>query len=340
MPQQTNEKTQARADDSSRPRSNAASLSFWGTLVLMAVATVGVALIVSLRASNTNQAVELAPTVVEQVLSNVASRAMRVAALEIDRNLADVYKPVYDAIPEYVDFHYSVWGEYVELGSALAGRMGTDLQERLFRGFEERLTSAGTDLDRQYRESYVTALDEEVRATIDEDNPDTVLGEATQHVLDDAVARASVSYPIAGAASIAGSGGLKALTAGLTTKVLTKIATKAGTKGTLKGGGALIGAGGAAAMCALGGPLAIACGVAGGIVAWLLVDAVFVNLDEFFNQDEFEAHLRELVDQHKSEMKNSLEEALRDKARLLDEAAAEIVEDFRLRELGSAESDN
>ena len=337
MPRQTNEKTRTRVDANSRPGSNTASLAFWGTLVLMAIATIGVAVSVSLRSGNADHAVELEPTAVEQLLSGTASRTLQEVTREVERHLADVYKPVYDAIPKYVDFHYSVWGEYVELGSAFAGQMGGDLQDRLFSGFEQRLASAGSDLDQQFRESYKAALDEEVRDAMDADNPDSVLGEATQRALDDAVARARVSYPIAGAASIAGSGGLKALTAGLTTKLLTKIAAKAGTKGTLKGGSLLLGVGGAAAACAWGGPLAIACGVAGGIVAWLLVDAVIVNLDEVLHRDEFEAELSEFVDQHQSEIKRSIDETLRDKTRQLDLAMQEIAEDFRLRDLGPAD---
>ena len=54
-----------------------------------------------------------------------------------------------------------------------------------------------------------------------------------------------------------------------------------------------------------------------------------VNVAELFNRDEFEDDLRQLVDEHKAEMKQRIEQALRERFLLLDEAA----EPFYLRDL-------
>ena len=243
--------------------------------------------------------------------------------------LAVVYEPVNAAIPEYADFHYSLAGEYSLLFMALQGGISDDLQRQLFEGFEQRTNNALDELDALYLESYKSNLHAEILDALTTESAGAVLGEATQLALDDALARARISIPIAGAASIVGSGGLKALTASMATKLGTTIAAKAAAKGAVKGGAALAGVGGGAAICSWGGPLAALCGAAGGIAAWLLADGAIVNLAELFNRDEFEANLRVLVDEHKAKMKRHIEQALREKSLLLDEAA----EDFRLRDL-------
>ena len=276
----------------------------------------------------------------EQALSNSPTEALQAVTQEIDPLLLGVYAPVYAAIPEYASFHYSVLGEYTKLALAVQGRMSSDLQERLFDGFEHRISGALTALDEQYFEAYKSNLDAEIQAAMPAENPGAVLGEVTQLVVNDALSRARISYPVAGAAGIVGSGGLKALTAGMATKLGATIAAKAAAKSTLKGGSLLAGAGGGAALCSWGGPLAIACGVGGGIAAWLLADAAIVNLDEFFNRSEFEADLRALIDQDKAEKKELVEEALREKAQQLDEDAEEIAEDFRLKDLSRTNPDN
>ena len=81
----------------------------------------------------------------------------------------------------------------------------------------------------------------------------------------------------------------------------------------------------------------MACGANGGVGAWLLADAAIVNLDEFFTRDEFEATLRDLVDQHKAGTKQRILQAFELKGPELDKALAE---DFRLSEIQKAGLEN
>ena len=318
----------------SLPTRNVASLAFWGAIIFMAVATVTVALIGNLRSGRHNStANESQPTtIIEDIVIGASEATLQAVLQEIEPLLDRVYEPVYASIPDYADFHYSIVGEYSLLFLALQGGIGDDLQQRLFEGFQQRTNSALQELDTLYFESYKANLDAEIQDTLNAESVDPVLGEATQLALDDAVARARFSIPIAGTASIVGSGGLKALTAGMATKLGTMIAAKAAAKGAVKGGAVLAGVGGGAVICAWGGPLAVLCGAAGGIAAWLVADGAIVNLYELFRRDEFEAGLSVLVDEHKAEMKQRIEQALREKSLLLDEAER----DFRLGDLAPA----
>ena len=339
MNRRTTETPAAEAGHVSPEKSNLATWAFWGTLLFLAIATVSVALIGNLRAGVTGQPneVEINLTALESALGASSKEALRVIVPDIDPLLSDAYSRVYAAIPKYVDFHYSVLGEYSELAVAAQGRIGTHLQERLFDGFEQRLDEFMEDLDERYIEAYASTLDAEIQAAIGAETPRGVLSEATQLVLNDAVTRAGIAFPVAGAAVVFGSGGLKALTAGIAAKLTAKITAKAAAKGGLKVGGILAGVGGGGALCAWGGPLALACGAIGGIGTWLLADAAIVNLDEFFNRDEFEATLRDLVDQHKADMKQRVLQAFALKGPELDKV---IAEDFRLSDLPKAGFDN
>lgn len=339
MNQRATETPEAEVGPITPARTNMASLAFWSILLFLAIATVGLALIGNMRAGDTAQSneVEIALTRLERALSASSREALSVVVPDIDPLLSDVYRPVYAAIPEYVTFHYSVLGEYTELALTTQGRIGILLQERLFDGFDQRIDGSVTSLDEKFVEAYESTLDAQIQAAISEETPHGVLNEATQLVLNDAVTRAGITFPVAGTAGLVGSGGLKALTAGIGAKLAAKVSAKAAAKGALKGGSVLAGVGGGGALCAWGGPLALACGAIGGIGAWFLADAAIVNIDEFFTRDEFEATLRDLVDQHKAGTKQRILQAFELKGQELDKA---IAEDFRLREIYNAGSEN
>ena len=339
MNQRATETPEVEVGPASPAKTNIASWAFWGTLLFLAIATVGLALIGILLPGDTEQTIEVEMdlTLLEGALSNSSKDALQAVIPAIDPLLSDVYRPVYAAIPEYVNFHYSVLGEYAELILTTQGRIGTLLQERLFDGFDQRIDGFLTSLDEKFVEAYESTLDAEIQAAIAAENPHGVLSEATQLVLNDAVARATIAFPVAGAAGVFGSGGLKALTAGIAAKLAAKVTAKAVAKGALKGGAVLAGAGGGGALCVWGGPLALACGAIGGIGAWFLADAAIVNLDEFFTRDEFEATLRDLVDQHKTDTKQRVLQTLALKGPELDKA---IAEDFRLSDIHKARLEN
>lgn len=328
--------------------SNIASVAFWGTIVFLAVATMGIALLGALREDDDSNRVieyEIEPTVLERVLNFASEQALAEVASNVDVQLAYVYDPVYASIPVYADFHYSLRGEYTELAMTVRGwinndsrdRISTELEQRFFAGFDERISGAFTQLREKYLAVFNASLEAEIQAASAAGNSATVLGEATQFALNDAVARARVSYPATGAAVLVGSGGLKALTAGMASKLAASVAAKTAAKGAVKGGGALAGAGSGAVLCAWGGPLALACGVGGGIAAWLLADKAIIELDELFNREEFESELRTLIDGDKADKRLRFNELLNSYAQQVDQNTAEIVnnycDDFSLSEL-------
>ena len=310
-----------------------ASRFFWATVFLLAFATVTLTVVGSLRSTDPSlpQPVEINPTTLERLLSDTAIAAGKTVEPDIRRLLDTVYDPAYAAIPTYADFHYSVLGEYVEMTEAVRGQMSDALYERLFDGFEQRLMTAASNLDQRYAAEYQRELREQIEEQVSTEGILLPLGEVTDSVLQDAIARAHTTFPLATvAAGIVGSGSLKVVTATIGKKLTAKIAAKASAKTLAKGGGLITGFGGGTLLCSWSGPGAAICGVVGGAVAWFLTDAVVLNIDEYFNREDFEAELRAILDEDRAEKRDLLVASLQAKATAMDATVEEI---FRMRDL-------
>ena len=51
------------------------------------------------------------------------------------------------------------------------------------------------------------------------------------------------------------------------------------------------------------------CGIAGGVLTWVAVDKLIVEIDEHFNREKFEQELRSMLDEQKKEIKEGLKNA-------------------------------
>lgn len=310
---------------------------FWGTIILLFCTAVSLPLIgwlhtTGVTKSESNKPLELPSTFFETALTKVAKEAADKAGAEIEPTLDQVYAPIYKAIPEYAEFHYSVLGEYAVLASAALGKMSDTLYHRLYPGFDRRFIDAAKKLDQKYSEAYNEALSLLV-SDEKKSRPPLPLGPITKTILQDAKDRAKITVPIATVAATATtSGALKALIASVAAKLAAKITAKAVAKGVLKGTGMLTGALTGAIACSWSGPFAAVCGGGAALVIWFLTDAAIVNLDEYFHRDEFEAELRDIINEDRVAKKKLLVDALNKKAHANVEASAKAVTPRELNE--------
>ncbi|UWQ47203.1 hypothetical protein [Leisingera aquaemixtae] len=270
---------------------------------------------------------------------NAASKAaLSKAQARIGSLLDAAYKPVYAGIPEYADYHYSVWGEYAELTAAALGDVGMKLQETLFDGLDKRLEEVSRDLDVTFVQTFRDNLYESLG-----DGGDTgaVLGELTRVSLEDATNRTLVTAPVGSAVAIGTFTGIKVSTKAMAKKIAAKLAAKAAAKTGGKWAATGVGAGAAAAACSWTGPGAGLCAAVGGIGAWIVTDAGILMLDEFWTRNDFEADLRTLVEQQKAEHQAYFESAIVARVAAVTEETDQIVQhhDFTLRELYGDGSD-
>lgn len=326
---------------------------FWGSIIVMASLSILLSVMAMLHqgadtlaadrpvavsdeyAPAENGPIEVSASELENRLGTANRAAAYAVRLQIGPILDAAYQPAYDAIPTYADYHYSVWGEYAELRTAAIGYVGANMEEMLFSGLEPRLESVAVELDEVFSSTFQTVIENEMARM---EFSGLVLGPLTETTIGDAQRRMLVTVPV-GAAAITGSSAIAAI-------IAKQIAAKLAAKAALKAGGkwAAVGttAGGAAALCSWSGPGAGLCAAAGGIGAWLVADYGIVKLDEYWNREEFEVELREMISEQKFAHQVALENAVTARVLAVQEMTYAVVEkhDFTLRELsgvGNAE---
>lgn len=241
-------------------------------------------------------------------MDSAGARTDQIVAERIDAAFA----PVYERIPMFLDFHYSIVGEYTELSAALVDGAGAELKRILFDevDFDHRLNGAIASIQTEsdaVLSAALTNINDGLQEKMDLDPSElAVLGKVVALSMEDANNRfTGGELMLKSAGAVAGAGAAAAvMTKTIGKQIASKLAAKAAAKTAAKaatgiGGGA---AGGAAAgmLC---GPLAWACmpvgGAAGAIAFWLLTDKAIIEVDEYFNKETFEAELRSIIDEEK-----------------------------------------
>jgi hypothetical protein len=267
---------------------------------------------------------KLLPRLLEQRDLQLDGLARAEIGALIDTNIDAAFAPVYGQIPKLADVHYSVIGEYTEIGAAALGRLEGRIGGILFDevDFRERLAGAVGGIVSGSDAAIGGALDQiegkiQVGMSFSREEMG-LLGSALELTVQDMQARfGEVSLGLrglgaAGGAAAAGTllakGSGAKLSGAIATKLAGKVAVKAGSKAAVKAAG--IG-GGAAAGAAIGsvvpGVGTAVGGVVGAVAAWLITDKVVVEADELFNRDRFEADLRAMLDTEKQRIKTDLQ---------------------------------
>lgn len=316
---------------------------FWGTIVLLLVITVSLELLAAWQASRQGEnngsgggstvgQTGANATQVEQLFNKAGAKAEKVRE-QIRGRLDEVYAPVYEGIPRYMDFHYSLTGEWLELGAVAMGNLGSGLEEHLFDGFDTRLNTASEQLALEFEEVFQKALHEAISA---EPGGAEALGPVATKALQDAQDRMKTTAGTFGAVLVGGAT-LKVFTTAFAKKLAIKLAARVGTKTGMKWAGAATGAGVGAAACSWTGPGAAACAVIGGAITWVATDVALIKLDEYVTRDDFERDLRDLIDDHKNETQRAFEEMLADKLLAVDTQRKVAVREISLSELKDAD---
>lgn len=232
----------------------------------------------------------------------------------IDANIDNLFIPVENNIDSFLDFHYSVIGEYIELGAMATEKINKTIEKRLFGSdFENRVKEAFKKIDTKYGDSmkkHIQMIHENATVNIDHKlNNDilirlendigsfTSMQEGKLGLVLGAKLVPKIAQVISAKIALKASG-----------KFLLKSGTKAGAKYATTGAAALAGT-----TC---GPFVWICSPLLAITAWFTTDAVVVNIDEYYNKDEFKREILEVIneqkvilsDNAKLEYKNSFEE--------------------------------
>ena len=237
------------------------------------------------------------------------------------------FAPVYERIPGFLDWHYSIVGQYTELGQAALGTLEDAIESRLFAALQARIGTATEAVAGVMQEEMRTEIEDWVRRE-SQTVPDGVMT-TYERMLEVTVAATVERFTVSAVPSAlvaVGTGVGSTVAVALLAKALAKkiVASAAlKTAGTVGGGigGRLSGAAAGAAVGSVLGPFgAVAGGVVGGAAAWLAVDGAVVNIDEYLNREDLERELIALVDEQKASLKSALATAVDEvKLEALDE---------------------
>lgn len=301
---------------------------FWATIVILALLYVYAQLQVARMAQDQQGRVMVSEAFFDdwkRALPDLfagMSLEFDTADSEIEQRVSEridvAFAPVYAQIPVFLDFHYSVIGEYTELATALGGELGGELQRILFTeiGFDERMEAA-MDGIREDGDAVFATLMSRLRQQLQQrfDLDEVELGLLSTVVTlssEDAMKRfGSSELLMKGAGTVVGVGAVAAVVAKTVGKKLSaKLATKVAGKTAIKAAGFGSGAASGATAGLLCGPAAWVCSpvaaVAVGTAFWLATDKLVVEADEYLNRDTFEAEMRLAIDEEKQRIKLGL----------------------------------
>jgi hypothetical protein len=249
------------------------------------------------------------------------------AATEIDRALDALFADAEAGVEKYLDWYFSVLGEYERLFAHLGSR-STDRIGALVNAELEKAVLAGPRIGERLSEAHrriaagstarLTAVAAEVGGRLQREAASKPCWtEALQIPAIPAIERDVRAATIAMGSGLA-VGGLVAarVVAGrFSQSVATRLASRraygsaasvAGRVAGKRGGSLLVAGGTATAACAPGGPLALICGLVAGVVTWVTVDKALVMIDELRFRDEMRAEILDGLREQKAELSQEL----------------------------------
>jgi len=261
---------------------------------------------------------------------------------EIERGVDEIFKDSEKNIHNYLDYHYSVIGEYSELAMALGDKSsGSALLEnttakKLFgEGFDQRVNLLESRLSKEFNTELLALADnfsKELSSDIElsdgkEKEIYEMLVDLFRVQIDESAQR------VLGSVSIGAKAGAGALGAVVVSKLVAKkAAQKAAIKGSSKLSAKFLASTTAASSGVACGPFALICGVAVGTAVWIGSDIVFLEADERLNREERFDEIKSVIDETKESLK---EELLSNYAQILNTLESDVIisKDKRVKEL-------
>jgi len=229
--------------------------------------------------------------------------------LDINNTIAKESKAIFDIahknIDKFLDFHYSVIGEYIELGNMATGKIEKHIQEKLFGDkFSKNMDSMLQNITQQYQYDithHLEIMDKEANRGVDP----SLNKEAIEHLHQDINQHFLVQQGKLGTIIVATLTAkiTKVVATKLATKQATMIATKAGTKAGIKSTALLSGAS-AGILC---GPLVWVCSPIAAATLWFGTDAIVVSVDEHLHRDDFKKEIIDALKQQENRLTSQLQ---------------------------------
>lgn len=238
-----------------------------------------------------------------QILENLKITKENINSI-INENIDKLFDEIIDKnLDGYLDFHYSVKGEYTEFGAILFedffGNINELINEKVLgKDFNEKLNAMSNtivnDTDKQIFE-HINFTTNIATHNVDLELNKSSLSQLTQNI------RNNIEHNLVDIkATVIGTAIATKLAISIATKISAKVTAKVSAKIATKAAASGIAATSGVAAC---GPAAIICGVGAAVVAWFGTDAIVVSGDEYFNRDDFKQEIINSLNEAKEELK-------------------------------------
>ncbi len=225
----------------------------------------------------------------------------------IDTQIEQPFESVYANIDNFLDFHYSVIGEYSELGAAATGEIEKTIQDKLFgSNFQTNIDYAIQNIHKEYKTRVANHLKNiDIHATkgIDQSLNFQALGKLQNDIHQNIIIQQS-KLGIVLVASI----GAKIVNV-ISAKLAAKAASKLMAKGAIKIGAKAGAASSGAAAGTLCGPLVWICSPIAATIAWFGTDAAIIAGDEYLHREEFKKEIIASINKQKRELRDKIKDS-------------------------------
>lgn len=220
----------------------------------------------------------------------------RVSIMEmaVDNEIDKLFNRVENNLDSFLDFHYSIKGEYIELSAIITKDIGELITDKLFgEEFNKEVQDSLKTMNDIYKlnmNEHLKLIDNYALVKVDLE----LNANSLQTLYDEINTNKSIQEGKAGVLLLAGfsSRVIQAITTKLAAKVASKVATKAAIKTGKFAASSVAGASGI--VC---GPLVVVCAPTAAIITWFATDAIIISGDEYFNREELKQELlKELND--------------------------------------------
>ncbi len=225
----------------------------------------------------------------------------------VDTQIEKSFENVYANVDTFLDFHYSVIGEYTELGAAATGEIEQTIQNKLFgSNFQEDIDNALQNINQEYKtrvKNHLKNINLHATNGIDQALNFKTLGK----LQNDIQQNITIQQSKLGVVLVAGIGA-KVINV-ISAKLATKAASKLAAKGAIKIGAKASAAGSGAAAGAICGPFVWICSPIAATVAWFGTDAAIIAGDEYLNREEFKKEIIASIDKQKKELREKIKDS-------------------------------
>ncbi|MDZ7817255.1 MAG: hypothetical protein U5K55_01015 [Aliarcobacter sp.] len=212
--------------------------------------------------------------------------------MAVDNEIDKLFNRVENNLDNFLDFHYSIKGEYIELSAIITKDIGELITDKLFgEEFNKEVQDSLKTMNDIYKlnmKEHLKLIDNYALEKIDlESNANSL-----QTLHDEINTNKNIQEGKAGVLLLAGfsSRVIQAITTKLAAKVASKVAIKTGRLAASSVAGA------SGIVC---GPFVVVCAPTAAIITWFATDAIIISGDEYFNREELKQELLEELNENK-----------------------------------------